>query len=197
MTSQNQASASLSTIIKSLGGTSNQKTAPVHLWDPPFCGDLDIIIQSDGRWDYNKTPIGRQQLVRLFASVLKREGDKYFLVTPAEKIGITVIDAPFIATEMQVHNKGHDQTLIFTTNVADTVIAGPDHNLRFALNPDGETLKPYIHIRAGLEARLSRPLYYEMANYVESHTINGQDYLGIWSQGQFFPIETLAKCQTK
>lgn len=180
---------SIEGLIKSLGGTSNQKSAPVHLWDPPFCGDLDMVIQENGRWEYNKSPMGREKLVRLFASVLKKEQDKYYLVTPVEKIGITVIDVPFIAIAMERHGEGVDQTLLFTTNVEDQVVAGSGHELRFKKSPDGESLKPYIHIRSGLEARLSRPVYYELANLVENHTVDGIEHLGVWSQGQFFPID--------
>ena len=181
----------LNELIKALGGI-NQRAAPVHLWDPPYCGKLDIVIQADGRWDYNKTPIGREKLVRLFASVLKREGDEYFLVTPVEKIGIEVKDAPFIAIKMEVHGKGKEQVLAFETNVGDVVIAGPDNPLRFQMMQEGESLLPYVHVRRGLEARLSRPVYYELANLAECKEgqAGARTTYGIWSQGVFFPLET-------
>src|SRR5207344_282289 len=123
---------------------------PVHLWNPPFCGDLDMRIASDGTWFYLKTPIGRAALVKLFASVLKREGDKYFLVTPVEKCGITVDDAPFLAVELEVEHgdrgqSDRDQVLRFRTNVDDWVACGPEHALRFEPEPETAGLKPYLH----------------------------------------------------
>ena len=154
-----------------------------------------MVIQADGRWDYNKTPIGREKLVRLFASVLKREGDDFFLVTPVEKIGIKVVDVPFIAVAMERFEKGEKQVLKFTTNVGDEVIAGPGHELSFEKSDDQDSLKPYVHIRSGLEARLSRPVYYELANQVEEHVIEGKPHLGVWSSGQFYQIEALDNCQ--
>ena len=185
----------LGSLLQALSEHSVQNNAPVHLWDPPFCGDLDMIIQADGRWDYNKTPIGREKLVRLFASVLKREGDDYFLVTPVEKIGIQVVDVPFIVVAMERFEQGGHHALKFTTNVGDQVIAGPDHELSFEKSDDLQSLKPYVHIRGGLKARLSRPVYYELANQVVEHVIEGNSHLGVWSSGQFYQIESLDNCQ--
>src|SRR5471030_1299323 len=125
---------------------------PVHLWNPPFCGDIDMKIASDGNWFYQKTPIGRPALVKLFASVLKREGDKYFLVTPVEKVGIVVEDVPFLAVELKVIAPEHDvllPVLRFRTNVDDWVDAGPGHALRFETEATGG-LKPYLHVRRDL-----------------------------------------------
>ena len=122
---------------------------PVHLWNPPFCGDLDMRIAADGTWFYMKTPIGRPALVKLFASVLKREDDKYFLVTPVEKCGITVDDAPFMAVEMKVEAGAAGRVLHFRTNVDDWVACGADHALRFEPEPDTGGLKPYLHVRRG------------------------------------------------
>src|SRR6187401_2789477 len=110
---------------------SGQGPAPVHLWNPPFCGDLDMRIGADGTWFYMKTPIGRPALVKLFASILKREGDKYFLVTPVEKCGIEVDDAPFLAVELDAQDSAHGRVLSFRTNVDDWVECGPRHTLRF------------------------------------------------------------------
>src|ERR1700733_8744918 len=104
---------------------------PVHLWNPPYCGEIDMRIAADGTWFYQKTPIGRPAMVKLFASVLKREGDRYFLVTPVEKCGIAVDDAPFLAVEMQVDESQDGKVLRFRTNVDDWVDCGPDHSLRF------------------------------------------------------------------
>lgn len=172
----------------------HQNAAPVDKWDPPFCGDLDMIIRADGRWDYNKTPIGREKLVRLFATVLKREGDDYFLVTPVEKIGIRVEDAPFIAVSMQRKGSGPGQQLQFTTNVGDIITAGPGHELRFQ-KEDADRLIPYIHVRGGLEARLSRPVYYELAGLAEESMADGEPAFGIWSRDAFYPLETTENMQ--
>ena len=104
---------------------------PIELWNPPFCGDLDMRIAADGTWFYLKTPIGRPALVKLFASVLKREGDNYYLVTPVEKCGIRVEDAPFLAVEMNVEDGADGHVLNFRTNVDDWIACGPQHRLRF------------------------------------------------------------------
>ncbi len=132
---------------------------PVHLWNPPFCGDLDMEIRADGTWFYLGTPIGRPALVRLFASVLKLEGGKYFLVTPVEKVGIRVADAPFIAVDFTATPEG----LRFVTNVGDEVVAGPDHPIRVTEDPDTAEPRPYLHIRRGLEARIDRKSFYRLA----------------------------------
>jgi hypothetical protein len=126
---------------------------PFHLWNPPFCGDLDMRIAADGTWYYLKTPIGRPALVQLFASVLKREGDKYYLVTPVEKCGILVEDAPFLAVELRRETPASGQVLHFRTNVDDWVACGLPHVLRF--EPEARTggLKPYLHVRRDLWAK--------------------------------------------
>ena len=130
---------------------------PVEQWNPPFCGDIDMRIAADGTWFYQKTPIGRHALVKLFASVLKREGDKYFLVTPVEKVGIIVEDVPFLAVEMRV-DRDDEQILRFRTNMDEWIDAGPAHALRF--EPEAETggLKPYLHVRRNLWAKVTRAL---------------------------------------
>jgi len=162
---------------------------PVHLWNPPYCGDLDLRIASDGTWHYLRTPIGRPALVRLFASVLKREGDKHFLVTPVEKIGITVDDAPFLAVDMEVVREGGQQILRFRTNVDDVVTCGPGHALRFDRQPDGESVKPYLHVRRDLWAKLSRPVFYDLVDLGEEREVDGRTMFGVMSSGVFYPIE--------
>ena len=161
---------------------------PVHLWNPPFCGDLDMRIASDGTWFYLKTPIGRPALVKLFASVLKREGDKYFLVTPVEKCGIVVEDAPFLAVELRAEQAEDGQVLHFRTNVDDWVTCGPDHVLRF--EPETETggLKPYLHVRRDLWALVSRALFYDLVELGEERDISGMRMFGVASSGEFFPM---------
>jgi uncharacterized protein len=144
---------------------------PVHLWNPPYCGDIDMRIASDGTWFYQKTPIGRAALVKLFASVLKREGDRYFLVTPVEKCGIAVDDAPFLAVELQVEGAGGDRRLVFRTNVDDWVACGQDHALRFEPEPETGGLKPYLHVRRDLWAKVTRALFYDLVELGEEREI--------------------------
>src|SRR3989440_9996913 len=122
MAKEGQPTVSLDALVGAVEGAG--RLPPVHLWKPPFCGDLDMRIAADGTWHYLKTPIGRPALVKLFASVLKREGERYFLVTPVEKCGIVVEDAPFLAVELEVEEGRHGQTLCFRTNVDDWVVCG-------------------------------------------------------------------------
>ena len=159
---------------------------PVHLWNPPFCGDLDMRIAADGTWFYLKTPIGRPALVRLFASVLKREGDKHYLVTPVEKCGVTVDDAPFLAVEMRAETTATGRTLHFRTNVDDWVACGPDHALRFDPEPHSGGLKPYLHVRRDLWAKVTRALFYDLVELGEERDIDGARMFGIASGGAFF-----------
>lgn len=160
---------------------------PVHLWNPPFCGDLDIRIGSDGSWSYMGTPIGRPALVRLFSTILKREGDKYFLVTPVEKVGIRVDDAPFMAVEMQIEPTDGGRLLRFRTNVDDWVACDAAHPLRFEPGEAGG-LTPYLHVRAELWAKVTRPLYYELVDMGQERMIDGRDVFGVESGGAFFPM---------
>jgi hypothetical protein len=161
---------------------------PVHLWDPPFCGDLDMRIAADGTWFYLKTPIGRPALVKLFASVLKREGDKYFLVTPVEKVGITVDDVPFMAVEMRIEDGRRGPILNFRTNVDDWVACGPDHALRFEPEQGTGGLKPYLHVRRGLWAKLTRTLFFDLVERGEERDVDGNRMFGVVSAGQFFAM---------
>jgi hypothetical protein len=161
---------------------------PVHLWNPPFCGDLDMRIATDGTWFYLKTPIGRPALVKLFASVLKREGDRYFLVTPVEKCGITVDDAPFLAVEMWVEDGAAGRILHFRTNVDDWVVCGADHALRFEMEQDTGGLKPYLHVRRGLWAKVTRALFYDLVEFGEERDIEGRRMFGVASNGVFFAM---------
>jgi len=167
---------------------------PVHLWNPPFCGDLDIRIARDGTWFYLGTPIGRPALVRLFSTILKREGDRYFLVTPVEKVGIRVDDAPFLAVEMRREGEGRDQVLHFRTNVDDWVRCDAAHPLRFEpAAADG--LAPYLLVRADLWAKVTRALYYDLVNLGVEATVDGEARYGVMSAGTFFAMAdaTLAR----
>ena len=161
---------------------------PVHLWNPPHCGDLDIRISRDGTWFYMGTPIGRPELVRLFSTILRKDGDSYVLVTPVEKVGITVEDAPFVAVDFELEGSGQAQTLTFTTNVADTVKAGPDAPIRIERDPKTGEPSPYVRIRANLDALIDRKSFYRLVDIGTSEIYHGKDWFGVWSGGQFFPI---------
>ncbi|HEY2183377.1 MAG TPA: DUF1285 domain-containing protein [Xanthobacteraceae bacterium] len=161
---------------------------PVHLWNPPFCGDLDMRIAADGTWFYLKSPIGRASLVKLFASILKREADKYFLVTPVEKCGIVVEDAPFLAVELRVELEDSSQLLHFRTNVDDWVTGGPEHPLRFELQGASGGLKPYLHVRHDLWALVTRALFYDLVELGEEREVGGELMFGVVSAGQFFAM---------
>jgi hypothetical protein len=161
---------------------------PVHLWNPPFCGDLDMRIAGDGTWFYMGTPIGRPALVRLFSTILKREDGKHFLVTPVEKVGIRVDDAPFLAVEMQnEQSEGGGRLLRFRTNVDDWVPCDAGHRLRFEMAADGG-LTPYLHVRSDLWAKVTRALYYDLVDMGEERVVDGQPMFGIESGGEFFAM---------
>jgi hypothetical protein len=162
---------------------------PVHLWNPPFCGDLDIVVKRDGTWFYLGTPIGREPLVRLFAGILKLEDGRFYLVTPVEKVGITVEDAPFIATDFSVTGAGTpEQAITFTTNVEDSATAGPENPIRVERDPITDEPAPYVMIRRGLEARIDRKSFYRLVEFGTDDVTDGIDWFGIRSGGVFFPI---------
>ena len=157
---------------------------PVHKWNPPFCGDLDMRIARDGTWFYLGTPIGRFELVRLFSSILRKDGDDYFLVTPVEKVGITVDDAPFVAVDFTTSGEGESQILTFETHVGDCAQAGTAHPIRVERDPDTGEPSPYVLIRANLEALIDRKSFYRLVDRGAHH----EGWFGVWSGGQFFPI---------
>lgn len=160
---------------------------PVHLWNPPFCGDLDMRIAGDGTWYYMGTPIGRPALVRLFSTILKREDGKHFLVTPVEKVGIRVDDAPFLAVEMAQRQDDRGRHLRFRTNVDDWVECDSGHPLRFEASAEGG-LTPYLLVRADLWAKVTRALYYDLVEMGEERTIEGRQMFGVTSAGTFFAM---------
>jgi uncharacterized protein len=176
----------LEAITASLPREKGKGPPPVDKWNPPFCGDIDMRIASDGTWFYQKTPIGRLALVKLFASVLKREGDKYFLVTPVEKVGIVVDDAPFMAVELKVEQGARGQILNFRTNVDEWVAAGPVHALRFEPEAETDGLKPYLHVRRELWAKVTRALFYDLVEMGEEREVDGKPMFGVVSDGEFF-----------
>ncbi len=161
---------------------------PVHLWDPPDCGDLDMRIARDGTWFYDGTPIGRPELVKLFSTILRKDGDRFVLVTPVEKVGITVDDAPFVAVDFDVSGSGQDQVLTFETNVGDFAAAGQDHPIRVVRDAETGEPSPYVLVRARLEALIDRKSFYRLVDIGAHHQVDGTDWFGVWSGGVFFPI---------
>jgi uncharacterized protein len=172
----------------SRAGGERKGPPPVERWDPPYCGDLDMRIAADGTWFYLKTPIGRPALVKLFASVLKREGEKYFLVTPVEKCGIEVDDAPFLAVELNVEESADGRVLNFRTNVDDWVCCGPEHALRFQPEAGTGGLKPYLHVRRDLWAKVTRTLFFDLVELGEEREVEGRAMFGVMSKGTFFAM---------
>ena len=185
MSGQNIVTPSAENIAASVSAATRGKgLPPVHLWNPPFCGDLDIRIARDGTWFYLGTPIGRPALVKLFASILKKEAGKYYLVTPVEKVGIQVDDAPFVAVDVD-HRDGD---LHFTTQVGDTMIAGPDHPIRVDRDPETGEPSPYVLVRSNLEALIDRKSFYRLVDLALHDTWQGESWFGLRSQSTFFPI---------
>ncbi len=157
---------------------------PVERWNPAHCGDIDIRIAKDGTWFHQGTPFGRKELVRLFSTILRKDGEDFFLVTPAERMRIRVDDAPFVAVLLDVRGKGAEQNLVFTTNVGDEVVANAQNPIRVITESRTGEPAPYVHVRRGLEARISRTVYYQLADIAVPSA--NPDQLGIWSGGSFF-----------
>jgi uncharacterized protein len=173
----------------SRAAASSRGLPPVDQWNPPFCGDIDMEIAADGTWFYMGTPIGRAPLVRLFSTVLRKDEDgKTYLVTPVEKVGIRIADAPFLAVEMSRTENESGQLLTFRTNVGDIVEAGPDHALRFVIHGENAELKPYLHVRGRLEALVSRAVMYDLVALGEELPIDGVDMFCLRSGGSVFPV---------
>ncbi|NIZ09112.1 DUF1285 domain-containing protein [Pseudooceanicola sp. HF7] len=188
MTSQNPVKVTADSILASARAAKGRGLPPVHDWNPPFCGDLDMRIARDGTWFYLGTPIGRPELVRLFSTILRRDGDDYFLVTPVEKVGIRVDDAPFLAVDFEVSDPGPDQVLTFLTNVADRAEAGLDHPIRVERDPETGEPAPYVLVRDRLEALIDRKSFYRLVDLGETREQYGEGWFGICSGGVFFPI---------
>jgi uncharacterized protein len=154
---------------------------PVEKWNPAHCGEIDIRIARDGTWFHEGTPIGRRELVRLFSTILRKDPDGYHLVTPGEKMRIRVEDVPFLAVLLREENG----RLIFTTNVGDETVAGPDNPIRVETNAETGEPAPYVHVRRGLEARISRAVFYQLADMA---VLGEGGQLGVWSEGRFFAL---------
>lgn len=190
--SEDPADPTLNRLSAALGDLPTRGPPPVERWNPPYCGAIDMRIAADGTWYHNGTPIRRPKLVRLFSSILRREPDgRIVLVTPVECVGITVEDAPFAAVEMAVDGSGQERRISFRTNVNDLVPVDADHTLRFEEAADG-ALKPYLPVRRGLWALVSRALTYDLVDLAEEGTLDGEPWLGLWAGGLFHPIAPAA-----
>lgn len=189
MTGRPPAAANPDTLAAAARDAGRRGPPPVHLWNPPFCGDIDMRIARDGTWFYAGTPIGREAMVRLFASILRRDGDDYFLVTPVEKVGITVEDAPFVAVDC----RRDGDALVFLTNLGDETIACDEHPIRVRRDPESDEPAPYVHVRAALEARIDRKTFYRLVEEGEVRPHAGREWFGIASGGAFFPIQPAAE----
>ena len=184
MSRQNTVTPTAEGLAASVSAIKTRGLPPVEKWNPPFCGDLDMQIKRDGTWFYQGTPIGRKRLVKLFASILIREGDEYFLVTPVEKVGIKVEDAPFVAIDFEASGKGRDQLLTFQTNLDDIAAAGPDLPIRFVRDADTQEPSPYVRIRRNLEALIDRKSFYRLIEL----GVHPDGWFGVWSGGEFFGV---------
>jgi hypothetical protein len=189
------APAGLDGIAGAVKTASGKGSPPVHLWNPAYCGEIDMRIAADGTWFYQKTSIGRPALVKLFASIIKREGDRYFLVTPVEKCGILVDDAPFLAVELRIIVGVAGQVLRFRTNVDDWVDCGPEHRLRFEPEPETGGLKPYVHVRRDLWAKVTRALFFDLVELGEQRAVGGTAMFGVVSSGEFFAMAPAASLE--
>ncbi|MBL4602132.1 MAG: DUF1285 domain-containing protein [Emcibacteraceae bacterium] len=167
--------------LKAQKATSGKELPPVHLWNPDFCGDIDMRIRRDGSWDYMGTPITRKRMVKLFSTILRRDGKDFFLITPVEKVGIKVDDAPFTAIEMDI-NADH---IIFKTNVDDYVTADDEHPIKVIIDVKTGEPSPYIRVRDSLDALITRSVFYQLADIAVEH--DGKH--GVWSGGCFFPLD--------
>jgi hypothetical protein len=157
--------------------------APVHLWNPPYCGEIDMRIAADGTWFYCGSPIGRAPLVQLFASILRKDEDRYVLVTPVERVGIRVDDAPFLCVEMTAA----EESLTFRTNVDDVVSVDAEHPLRFERGA-ADGIKPYVRVRDDLWALVKRALYYDLVALGVIAASGGEDWFGVRAGGAFYPM---------
>ena len=169
-----------------LVGVQGRPLPPVESWNPARCGEIDLFIRRDGVWVHEGAPIRRARLVKLLSTVLKREGDRYFLVTPVEKLEFRVEDAPFVAPLMRVEGQGDRRRIIFTTNVGEEVAADRDHPIAYRLR--GDEWSPYVEVRAGLEALIARAAFFDLVAVGETREIDGKAWFGVFSGGAFFPF---------
>ncbi|MDZ7907460.1 MAG: DUF1285 domain-containing protein [Gemmobacter sp.] len=180
--------ADANSLMDQVKSASKKGPPPVHLWNPAYCGEMDMRIARDGTWFHEGTPIGRAPLVKLFAGILKLEEGRYYLVTPVEKLGIQVEDAPFVAVDFSVSGEGDSQEITFTTNVGDEAVAGAEHPIRVTRDAETGEPSPYVMIRRGLEARIDRKSFYRLVDMGETAPHEGADWFGVRSGGLFFPM---------
>ena len=197
---QNKAETAIRSPDEALSGVSQlaaqprRGPAPVHLWNPPDCGDIDMRIAADGTWYYCGSPIGRAPLVKLFSSILRKDGERYVLVTPVEKVGVKVDDAPFLAVEMAVDGDAGESTITFRTNVDDLVTVDQDHPLRFEPGA-AHGLKPYVLVRGGLWALVKRSLFYDLVELGATERFGDELWFGVRSCGRFFPMRPASEIE--
>jgi hypothetical protein len=168
--------------------------APVHLWNPPYCGEIDMRIAADGTWFYRGSPIGRAPLVQLFSSILRKDPERYVLVTPVERVGIVVDDAPFLAVEMRVEQDAGQQRLRFRTQVEDFVCVDAEHPLRFETGA-AHGVKPYVRVRGDLWALVKRALFYDLVALGAVEPWEGEAWFGVRSSGLFFPMRRASEIE--
>jgi len=178
----------LARLTEALGSDAKRKgPPPVERWNPAYCGEIDMRIAADGTWHYMGTPINRPALVKLFSTVLRKDPERYVLVTPVERVGITVEDTPFLAVEMAVEGDGRSRQIAFRTNVDDLVQVGPEHPLRFEQDANGG-VKPYVKVRGDLWARVTRSLALDLIALGEEKDVEGVATYGVTAGDMFFPI---------
>lgn len=173
--------------IRDKYGLKEPRLPPVNAWTPPFSGDIDIHIKCNGEWWYQGAPMQRQEIAKLFSTILKREGEEYFLVTPHEKWRIKVEMAPFMISSVEREGGGHSQVLLFTTTLGECFILDKEHSLQMETFRDQQV--PTVMVRNNLKGALSRAVYYEVTNWVVSHIDEGTERLGVFSAGEFFPLD--------
>lgn len=171
-----------------LDGLDSRALPPVDKWDPARSGEIDIVIHADGTWFHEGEKIGRAKLVRLFSTILRRDGDDYFLVTPAEKLKITVTDAPFIAVLMETSGHGETQTITLQTNLGDRVVLDRDHPIEMNQHGEGRGAVPYVLVRRGLYAKIARSVFYDLVALGETRHMEDGEIYGVWSAGAFLPF---------
>jgi hypothetical protein len=192
-TASHPGSGALARLTEALGPDARRKgPPPVERWNPAYCGEIDMRIAADGSWHYMGSPINRPALVRLFSTVLRKDPERYVLVTPVERVGIIVEDAPFVAVEMAVTGEGENRQVAFRTNVDDLVQVGPDHPLRFDQDVHGG-VKPYVKVRGELWARVTRALAHDLIALGEERGADGEAVFGVAVEGSFFPIAPMTE----
>lgn len=184
MSAQKTVTPDAESLAASVRATKSGAHPPIHKWNPPFSGDIDIRIARNGTWYYEGTPIERFEIARLFSTILKLEDGRYYLVTPVEKFAITVDDAPFVAVDFEMSGADEGQVLVFETNMKDSVAAGSDNPIRVERDAETGEPSPYVHVRAGLEALIDRKSFYRLVEIGAHH----EGWFGLWSGGAFFRV---------